>query len=55
MPAWRERSARYRAGVRKPSRFEPIDRVRANGGNRRTRVIACEVEERRLKRNQCQG
>jgi hypothetical protein len=35
MPAWREQSTRYGAGVRKPSRFEPIDRVRANGGNRR--------------------
>src|SRR5438132_2548338 len=32
MPAWRERSTRYKAGVQKPSRFEPIDRVDANGG-----------------------
>jgi hypothetical protein len=35
MPAWREQSTRHRACGRKPSRLEPIDRVHANGGDRR--------------------
>ena len=37
MPAWREQSTRHGAGVRKPSRFDQIDGVRANRGNRRLR------------------
>ena len=45
MPAWRERSIRYGAGVRKPSRFEPIDRVRANGRNRRNLTRGARIGE----------
>ena len=48
MPAWRERSTRYRAGVRNPSRLEPIDRVHANGGNRRVSLVVAHSGDRLL-------
>jgi hypothetical protein len=48
MSARRERSTRYGAVVRKPSRPEPIDRALANGGNRRNLSVHYGSGEGRL-------